>query len=153
MFDLRKVWNFGSLAFGFLFPFLLGAFESTLRGAAGDNDPQFFLPALAAAGLAALLPCFSVGPRPEPAAPGESTEAARRRWDYNWNAGVLLLAGGWFIVGSLLWAVILVHSIKGTLPVWWPEFTFNKAIGVSGSETLAFYVPATMLAIAKLVKP
>ncbi|WP_321791761.1 hypothetical protein [Caballeronia sp. J97] len=150
MLDLRRVWNFGSLSLGFIFPFIVGVFESTLRGAAGDNDPQFFPPALAGAGLAALLPCLIIGPRPAEVAEGESAEAARKRWDYNWNAWVLVLAFIWFGVGTLLWAVILVHSIKGTFPVWWPELQFNPKVGVSGSETLLFYVLAILLVVLKL---
>lgn len=153
MLDLRKIWNFGSLFFGFAFPFLLGAMEATFRGAAGDHDPNFFPPALAAAALAALLPCLAIGERPRPANAGEPREAARTRREYNWNAWVLVLSVIWFVAGAFLWSLVLVNSIKSEpFPWWWPEFHLFGNTGVPVSETVAHYAGAVLLAILKLVK-
>jgi hypothetical protein len=151
MLDLRKLWNIGSVALSLLLPFLLGAYESAIRGAGGDNDLKFFPAALASAGLGLLLPCFPMGPPPASGLAPAAARAARR--DYNWNAWVLVLAVLLFVAGGLLWAVALGYSIKGTYPAWWPAWSFDKALGEVGSEALVYYVLTMVLAICKLVKP
>ncbi|WP_321935202.1 hypothetical protein [Paraburkholderia sp. J8-2] len=147
MVDLRKVWNIVSIALGFALPCLLGAYEASLRTMAGEPDLRFFPPSLASAGLALLLPCFPIDSRPEPGTTREALLAARL---YNWNACVLVVAGAWFLLGALLWVVVLSFSIKGTYPTWWPEWSLGERLGPAGTQSVLYYVIAVVLVICKL---
>ncbi|MBC8740406.1 hypothetical protein F6X40_27495 [Paraburkholderia sp. UCT31] len=155
--DLRRCWNIGVTFLLFALPFLLGLYESAFRGVAGEESQRFLAPSLVSAGLGLLLPCLSIGPKPPPGRTTGSSPDARARRDYNWNAAVLIIAVMLGLVGSLLWTASLEYSMKGTFPLWWPEWGFGgwlgSRLGVAGTEVVAYYLLTIVAALAKLARP